>query len=224
MMGPEGVTTLLIQHLSRGLPRAMQRVRASVGISENRLPPFKQITGWIPFENVLGTMPCVSINVEDTTGRLDTRRTVDGAEGDLYIRVYRVEAKIWVAGPTPVDTKQAMHRYALAVREGFQLFRVVDGAPKGDALEVTTRQTRETYSDPTEQSGRFVSSASFLFFVRAEEFVAAPQELVPGMTPVVGSVNVNTGGAQAGTGLDHIRVEGGIGSVSPLIDRIAPPG
>lgn len=223
MMGPEGVTTLLIRHLTRGLPRALDRVRASVGISADRLPPLRQITGWVPFENVLGTMPCVSINVEDTTGRIDTRRTVDGAEGDMYIRVYRVEAKIWVAGPTAVDTKQAMHRYALAVREGFQLFRLVEGVPNGDALEVTTRQTRETYSDPTEQSGRYVSSASFLFYVRAEEFVAAAQELVPGLEPVVGAVNVNTGGSQAGTDLDYSRVEGGVVSPSPLIDRMTRP-
>ena len=221
MMGPEGVTEAMVAHIRRGMPLALAQIRAQRNLTELQLPPLAQITGYAPQQLTLAMLPCLALDVEDTTGRIDTRRVVDGAEYDQYQRVYRVNARVWVAGANEPDTKRAMHRYALAAREGFQIYRRVDQlVPKNDSLEIMTRQTRETYHGSAEQSGRFIASASFLVYARAEELVPIPQRLGSGKPPTAGSIEVGVGGGSAGKDPQGNLVPGGVKSVAPLIERL----
>lgn len=219
MLGPEGVTRALVKHAERLVPEGLRRVREQRGLNLQQLPELHQITGYEPHAKTLGMFPMLSFQVEDTTGRLDTRRVVDSGEGDLYIRMYRATAKTFVASQSEVETVQALHRYALAVRDGLQLIRGIrDEVPVEDSLEITTRQTTERYSGTTEQNGRFVATASFVFYLRAEEFVPAIQgPLAPGP---VGGVNINVGGGPAGRDEYGDLVPGGVSSAAPLIDRM----
>lgn len=217
-MGPEGVITAMVAHARALIPEGLKRVRAQRNLTLAQLPPFQQILGYVPQQKTISMFPLLEFNAQDTTGRLDTRRVVDGAEGDLYRRMYRVTARVWVAGPSEVETVQALHRYALVARDGLQLRRVLEGVPAGDYAEITARQTQENYSDASEQGGRFVASASFTFYVSAEEFLASVQQ--PMAAEPVKGVNVNTGAAVAGRDLYGDLVPGGVANASPLIDRM----
>lgn len=207
----------MIAHARALIPEGLNRVRAQRGLTVAQLPPFRQIMGYAAQQKNLGMFPLLEFTAQDTTGRLDTRRVVDGAEGDLYRRMYRVTARVWVAGPSEVETVQALHRYALAARDGLQLRRVLEAVPAGDYAEITARQTQETYSDASEQGGRFVASASFTFYVSAEEFVVALQ---PQLSGPIEDTNINTGGGTAGRDEYGDLVPGGVASAAPLIEKM----
>lgn len=217
-MGPEGVITAMVAHARALIPEGLNRVRAQRGLTVAQLPPFQQILGYVPQQKTISMFPLLEFNAQDTTGRLDTRRVVDGAEGDLYRRMYRVTARVWVASISEIDTIQALHRYALVARDGLQLRRVLEAVPPGDYAEITARQTQENYSDASEQGGRFVASASFTFYISAEEFLAAVQQ--PNSPGPVKAVNLNTGAAVAGRDLQGDLLPDGILNASPLIDRM----
>ena len=208
----------MVAHARALIPEGLKMVRAQRGLTVAQLPPFNQIMGYAAQQKNLGMFPLLEFTAQDTTGRLDTRRVVDGAEGDIYRRMYRVTARVWVAAPSEVETVQSLHRYALVARDGLQLRRVLEGVPKGDYAEITARQTQESYSDASEQGGRFVASASFTFYVAAEEFVVALQR--PLAAGPIDKININTGGAVAGRDLYGDLVPGGVSSAAPLIDKM----
>lgn len=192
MLGPEGITRLLVGRLHERLPLELAAVRESVGATESDLPDFQALQPYVPDIATIEDWPAVFVTYIETNPSVggSSRLLTSGPEADSYQYRYRNRVYVFARGVNAAETDLRIKRYALAVRQSLIRHKSLTSLEgQGGSHARIESDIREAMSDvgldPT--SKRFIGGG----YVQVDVVANETLEAIEGPLGQVGQIDVH---------------------------------